>query len=316
VPKTKKNTYAKPRQKRDLTCCGCTKTKKDTDFYSSYNPLHGTGKLPYCKDCIQNMCLDNKGNISIEKLQETLKLIDRPFIEDLWKISVEENSTKPIGIYFKNLGLSQNRKLTWKDSCFIDNSNKNNSLVDGNIIVDETLITSWGQNWQPDEYIRLESFYRSMVDINKPETPQDKDYIKKIARLSLQIDKAIESGDSKTAKSLGDLYSKYMSDAKLRTSDMSEADKAGGIRRFCDIFTEVERDDFIPPWEYYRKINGAKQDIVDKSIMFILNFMLKFNKSEKLSQIPVNTPIIEDDEIDDQAQSSIELEDLEVIEYE
>lgn len=315
MPRLKKNTYAKPQQKVELTCIGCAKTKKSNEFYVSYNPLHGTGKLPYCKNCIQKMCLDNKENISIEKLKDTLKLVDRPFIEELWKISIDENSANPIGTYFKNLGLSQNRKLTWKDSCFITDTPKDDTLVDDSIIVDEKLITAWGQNWEADEYIRLESFYRSMVDINKPDTPQDKDYIKKIARLSVQIDKAIEDGDSKTAKALGDLYSKYMSDAKLRTSDISEADKGGGIRRFCDIYAEVEKDDFIPPWEYYRKINGAKQDIVDKTIMFILNFMLKFNRSEKLSSPPSNTPKIEKDEIDEKAQCAIELNDLIEVEY-
>jgi hypothetical protein len=110
-----------------------------------------------------------------------------------------------------------------------------------------------------------------------------------------------------------------MADAKLRTSDTSDADKSGGIRRFSDIYLEVEKDDFIPPWEYYRKINGAKQDIVDKTIMFILNFMLKFNKSDKLTQIPNNTPKIDLDEIDENAKASLELKDLEdvdVIEYE
>jgi hypothetical protein len=108
-----------------------------------------------------------------------------------------------------------------------------------------------------------------------------------------------------------------MSDARLRTSDMSEADKTGGIRRFGDIFMEVEKDGFIPPWEYYKKINGAKQDIVDKTIMFILNFMLKFNKTEKLSEPPIDTPKIELEEIDEKAKSNIELADLEdVIDYE
>lgn len=309
MPKTNNKKYIKPRQKIELTCCGCAVNKKETDFYISYNPLHATKKLPYCKDCIQKMSLDVNGNISVEKLQKTLKLVDRPFIQELWEVSIEENSNTPIGTYFKNLGLTQNRYLTWKDSIF-ENEDIKRKIENSTVIIDEELITFWGRNWEADEYIRLETFYREMIDMNKPETPQDKDYIKKIAKLSIQIDKAIESGNSTSAKSLGDLYSKYMSDARLRTSDMSEADKAGGIRRFCDIFSEVEKDDFIPPWEYYRKINGAKQDIVDKTIMFILNFMLKFNKSEKLPAPPFGTPRLERDEVDENAISLIELSDL------
>ncbi len=307
MARTKK--YSKPRKQQDLTCIACAKTKKEYNFYTSYNPMHATGRLPYCKDCIQKMCLDINGNISIQKIKETLKLVDRPYIEDLWQVSVEENPSSPVGTYFKNLGLTQNRHLTWKHSVF--EGSEDPRILEDSVIITDELIASWGRNWEPDEYIRLENFYRSMVDINKPETPQDDDYIRKIARLSLQIDKAIESTNYSAAKQLGDLYSKYMSDARLRTSDMSEADKAGGIRRFGDIYAEVEKDDFIPPWEYYRKINGAKQDIVDKTIMFILNFMLKFNKSEKLTTPPSNTPKLESDEIDENAVSLIELSDLE-----
>jgi hypothetical protein len=311
----------KPQPKvQDITCGSCGTLKKQSDYYVSYNPVHTTGRIPYCKSCLKNMVVDSKGNIDIAKVKSTLKLIDRPFLSDIWEISLQDNMDT-FGCYMKNIQMPQYRKLTWDNSKDFNEIKNNNNISNENsdIIVDSKLINFWGQNWQPDEYIRLEKFYRSMIDINKPETPQDEDYIKKIARLSVQIDKAIESGDSKTAKSLGDLYSKYMADAKLRTSDTSDADKSGGIRRFCDIFTEVESDDFIPPWEYYRKVNGAKQDIVDKTIMFILNFMLKFNKTDKLSQPPINTPKIEEDEIDENAKTSLELKDLEdmdVVEYE
>lgn len=300
----------------NITCLACGETKKITDFYASSSVLNaGTGRVQYCKDCCVKLSCDVNGNVSVDNLKNLLEKIDKPYLPDVLQSAYEEtkNSDRnPVNIYFKNLNsLPQYSSLTWRDST-IENLKQNN-ISDTDIIIDERLINFWGKNWEPDEYIRLETFYRSMVDNNKPETPQDKDYIKKIARLSIQIDKAIESGDSKTAKSLGDLYSKYMADAKLRTTDTSEADKSGGIRRFCDIFSEVEKDGFIPPWEHYRKINGAKQDIVDKTIMFILNFMLKFNKTDKLSQPPINTPKLDFDEIDEKATSSIDLKDLEDI---
>ena len=53
------------------------------------------------KECIQQMCLDINGNISIEKLQQTLKLLDRPYIRDLWDISVAENPANPIEYILK-----------------------------------------------------------------------------------------------------------------------------------------------------------------------------------------------------------------------
>lgn len=299
-------------QVTELTCLSCGVTKKSGEFYASSSVFNiGTGRVQFCKECCLKMSCDDKGNLDIEKFKNTLKQIDKPFLPDVLQSAYDEcknSETHALTIYFKNINsLPQYSSLLWKHSIF---ERSNEMDEEDEIVVDSSLINFWGKSWDSDEYLRLEKFYRAMCDINKPETPQDEDYIKKIARLSIQIDKAIESGDSKTAKSLGDLYSKYMADAKLRTTDGTDADKSGGIRRFCDIYTEVEKDGFVPPWEYYRKINGAKQDIVDKVIMFILNFMLKFNKSEKLQQPPNNTPKIEIDEIDEKAQSALELEDL------
>lgn len=308
-----------PQQKKQLTCASCGKAKDGRQYFVSYHAIHNaTGKLPYCKKCLNEMMRDSNGNIIMKKLHDTLKLINRPYVYSLWDLSIDENAENPFGTYMKNLALRQNRDLTWNDSVFEENVRQINNSLNDTVDIDDRdrLVRFWGGSWEDDELFRLEKFYVSMVEINQPETPQDDDYIKKIARLSVQIDKAIESGEATKAKSLGDLYSKYMADAKLRTTDTTDADKSGGIRRFCDVYTEVEKDDFIPPWFYYRKINGAKQDIVDKVIVFILNFMLKFNKQEKLSEPPTNTPKIEDNEIDEAAQSYVEMVDLEVDSYE
>lgn len=312
IAKVGRKTQAKP-QVAEITCLSCGITKKSGEFYASQSVYNaGTGRVQYCRVCCIEMSCDSNGNIDVEKFKETLRKIDKPFLPDVLESAYEEakkndKDTNPLQLYFKNINsLPQYNSLTWKNSAFI----KSNEQSYDEIIVGQELINFWGKNWEPDEYIRLQEFYQSMVDMNSPETPQDIDYIKKISRLSIQIDKAIEEGNSSAAKSLGDLYSKYMGDAKLRTTDGTDADKSGGVRRFCDIFSEVEKDDFIPPWEHYRKINGAKQDIVDKTIMFILNFMLKFNRADKLTKPPIDTPKIENDEIDEKAQAAIELEDL------
>jgi hypothetical protein len=92
--------------------------------------------------------------------------------------------------------------------------------------------------------------------------------------------------------------------------DKTDADKTGGIRSFSTIYAEVEKDGFIPPWEFYRKIKGIKQDIVDKTIMHIENFTLKLNKIEQMTTPPIDTPELEKDEIDE--INNIKINDIEV----
>jgi hypothetical protein len=86
-----------------------------------------------------------------------------------------------------------------------------------------------------------------------------------------------------------------MADSKFRAMDQTDASKTGGLRTFSQIYAEVEKDEFIPPWEEYRKVKGLEQDIVDKTIMHILNYTLKLNKAPQLIEPPEDTPKIEED---------------------
>jgi hypothetical protein len=92
-----------------------------------------------------------------------------------------------------------------------------------------------------------------------------------------------------------------MADSKFRAMDLTDATKTGGIRGFGQIYAEVEKDGFIPPWEDYAKIKGVDQDIIDKTIMYILNYTLKLNKIPQFIEPPEDTPKIKVDDIDDES---------------
>jgi hypothetical protein len=274
-------------------------------------------------NCLKDMSTDSNGNINIDKFKSVLKEIDKPYLHDLIQSAFNESKNTDgdiVGIYFKNINsLPQYKSLGWKNSIFEpqlreeQNYSQENEFSYTNFKITNEMIMRWGNKYVEDEIYELEKFYNDMKTSNTIETAQDIAYLKKLSIISLNMDKALMAGNSGEAKQLGDLFSKYMADSKFRAMDKTDADKSGGIRRFCDIFAEVEKDDFIPPWEKYRKINGAKQDIVDKTIMFILNFMLKFNKSDKLVTPPSDTPKIDNDEIDVNAKSSFELKDFEEV---
>lgn len=281
MPKTKKNTYAKPRLKKQLTCSGCAETKKDTDFYSSYNPLHATGRLPFCKDCIQKMCLDINGNISVEKLKETLSLIDRPFIRGLWEISIQENSENPVGTYFKNLGLSQNRKLTWKDSIFnYEEQSKNNQekvkqedkIIDFENIIDDFAVTKemvikWGNGFQPEQYMMLEDLYQNLFNSYDIDNRSQEEYLKTACLYQLRNIEAIRKGNAQEATKWGGLFDSYMASGKLKPSQLSESDKMGGVTNFATFFQYIEKsNDFIPTFP------DLILDDIDYSIFMLLNY--------------------------------------------
>ena len=118
------------------------------------------------------------------------------------------------------------------------------------IEITDDMIIKWGSSFSREEYLRMESFYNSMVEKNIIETPQDEEYLKKASVISLKIDKALEDNDADTATKLGNLFSKYMADMKQRAVDRKGGDGKDDekeFHNFSSVFADIERDDFIPP---------------------------------------------------------------------
>ncbi len=303
MPKlTKKEKIKSPPVKK--VCDSCKREINSMNFYNTNSVLSVDGKLNICKTCVKSMIDYN----NMETIYKILQLLDVPFIYSYWRSAIESNPEDPWNTYIRmaNSKINEFKKGTWKDSKFQPDSinpvklNMTQTVLNSpHFDVTEEMVLKWGSKHESSEdYYALEQFYNDMKRTNTIETTQDIIYLKKLAVISLKMDKALEDSNYDEAKKLGDLFSKYMADSKFRAMDKTEADKTGGIRNFGSIYAEVEKDGFIPPWEYYRKINGATQDIVDKTIMHIENFTLRLNRVERMTVPPLDTPKLMSEEID------------------
>lgn len=293
MPRKKKNSSASKSQIKKI-CDNCERELNLINFYNTNSVLSTDGKTNICKKCMKSMIDYN----NMETIYKILQSLDIPFIYSYWRSAKEKSPEDPWNVYIRiaNSKMNEFKRGTWKDSRFEPESvNKvkanMDDLVDphSNFKPTSDVIDRWG-NYSNEEYFKLEQFYWDMKEKNKIETPQEETYLKKLALISMKMDIELEEGHYDEAKKLGDLFSKYMADSQFRTIDKSGADKTGGLRNFGQIYTEVEKDDFIPPWEYYKEIKGLDQDIVDKTIMHIENFTLKLNKIETMASPPSDTP--------------------------
>lgn len=284
-----------------ITCQGkCKRTIVfNNNFYQSKSPFFTDGYVPICKKCINEMADYN----DINTIYTIMQSLDIPFFYNRWEEYKKKTPNNPLGNYIRqaNSGLNEFDGAGYKDSIFIKNNNdKKESYtfkdVERDLLDDfkptKDMLIRWGMNYKPEQYIKLENFYRDMKAKNNIETPQEEDYLKKLGVISMKMDEELEKGNYSQAKSLGDLFSKYMADSKFRAMDKTDADKTGGIRTFSAIYAEVESDGFIPPWEQYRKIKNLSQDIVDKAIMHLENFTARLNRVEKMTEPPSDTPKI------------------------
>ncbi|MDP4146635.1 MAG: hypothetical protein Q8936_19525 [Bacillota bacterium] len=279
------------------------------NFYQSNSPMFPNGKVPICKKCLAEM-IDYS---DMNTIYTVFQSMDIPFFINRWNEMREKNPDNVFGNYVRmaNSGLNEFKGARYKDSIFEKSEFRETIEQKDNYSFDEAekdllkdfrptkdMLIRWGTKYSPEQYIKLENFYRDMKIKNTIETPQEEDYLKKLAVISMKMDEELEAGNYSQAKQLGDLFSKYMADSKFRAMDKTEADKTGGIRNFSTIYAEVESDDFIPPWEHYRKIRGLTQDTVDKSIMHMENFTLRLNRAERMTEPPIDTPKITQEDTD------------------
>lgn len=283
-----------------ISCIQCGKSQpKDKNFYNTKNKMYeNIGKIPVCKTCLISM-VDYE---DMETVYSILRQFDIKFDIYYWE-KATESSYETFAKYITMANsLPQFSGMGWNNSIFEKNMSNVTSVGNNESIPNKEedfkpsleLIKKWGK-FEPEDYYKLEDFYTKMMISNKIETPQEETYLKKLAVISLKMDKELEVGNYAQVKQLGDLFSKYMADSKFRAMDQTDASKTGGLRTFSQIYAEVEKDEFIPPWEEYRKIKGLEQDIVDKTIMYILNYTLKLNKMPQLIHPPEDTPDIEVD---------------------
>lgn len=291
-----------------MKCMKCSSDKnKQSGFYNSRSDMYKSlGKVPICKTCLKSMIEYD----DMDTVYSVLQQIDVKFDHVYWDKALEsKNETFAKYMTMVN-SLRQFEGTGYKNSIFkqsvgTDDSKDKSNYYEDDIDDDDSfkvsvdIIKKWGRNFQNEDYFKLEDFYNKMMISNKIESPQDETYLKKLSVISLKMDKELEEGNYSQVKQLGDLFSKYMADSKFRAMDQTDASKTGGLRTFSQIYAEVEKDGYIPPWEEYRKVKGLKQDLIDKTIMYILNYTLKLNKVSQLTSPPSDTPKINEEDFDE-----------------
>lgn len=286
----KNTTIPKPQIGRDhIQCQRCGKLKVNKSFYASNSK--SVPKYPVCKTCLADII--DIGDI--QTVYDVLQDMDVIFVRDIWKDKKDNHPTTAFGHYLRQVStLKQYSGKRWSDSDFEQDEEDYDFDVDFSFDISREVRMRWGKQKNSHSYYHLEEFYHNMKRDNKVETAQEEAYLIKIAKLNLEIDVAFEAHDWDTAKKLGDLFSKYMADSEFRASDKTDADKSGGVRTWSQAYAEMEREDFIPPWEsHFAKIFKVGQDIIDKTIMYILNAYFKNKNIPTMEEPPMDTPKVD-----------------------
>lgn len=244
-------------------CLKCLKEKNiQTAFFNSYNDWHSDGKMPYCKQCLENE-LDENNPASVKNI---MRAIDKPYKPDFWDKAMQDDK-KTLGIYLKNINFNHQYE-TYEDSVEPSKGKKENesSIVKtvGDVFVEEDKVYSkvWLGYYYPSEIEYLQEYLSGLNRDFRILTKSHQDYAKKIAKASLHMDKCFQDmqndkkGSEKRYKEAKEVF-----DTLSKSAQFSE-DKRGAndvsLGSFSQITEMVENNTYV-----YEHKNDLDKDQYD-----------------------------------------------------
>lgn len=293
-----------------IICTSCGKEKKATSpgnrFYQSQSTLYKYYKhIPICKDCIGEIFDSYKSKYKDDKLTmyHLCRLLDLPYSETDYSGAIqnsEKTGWKLYQSYFKQI--NSFRDLNNIADCFegsemlsVQNDSEDDIHIhEEDVELDAFEVTPemkyrWGENYSNIEVRDLEKFYGDMHRTHTIVTPQHEKALIMICKLQLKMDKSLEADDMGGFSKMHGEYQKLLTSSGLRPIDKVGGAEASGIKSFGQIFEEVEKDGFIKPESI-----KENQDIVDKTIQYIMNYTKKLLNKQVLTEPPVDTPRVDD----------------------
>lgn len=289
-----------------LACPPDNNKRRLNEFYTSKNPLHQDGKLPWCKSCIKKYSLSNTGEIDEDKFKSVLRQIDRPYYKDVLQSAinqykkehsyVEDEDVKYhgediIGLYFKNLNtLRQVANKSYGDSekeGFVrkqgvqaaklnigkdikQNQEDKHFSDESDFELTDEIIQLFGEGYTKSEYRKMYKKYEKLKLNYSLQTNLHQEALATYVRFKVKEEDATARGDVDEAKKWYDAAQNAAANGKLTPKQLSEADLQGGINSFSEIFKAVEQAvDVIPilPRFKYRP-----NDALDFNIWCYINY--------------------------------------------
>jgi ribosomal protein S20 len=245
----------------------CPKCGKTGELMFSNNPLSGD---TICFDCI-NANLDYK---NLEHADFFCRTYNLPFKPDIWmemakteKWDVFKTYTSAILLEQEdrvNLYYSSSTRDVWAkanrewERCrsFAELLRRLEPIKESYI---ECGYIKWGEQYTFEELIKLDSIYSRTLKSNNITNPMQKEAVKTLCKLQIEMDEAIRAKDPKAIKDFSSAYSTFAKQADLET--MINQTKTDDITTVAELYDYMEKSGF--KFKFY---DGFDRDEVDRAI--------------------------------------------------
>ena len=235
-----------------IKCKNCNRIKAVDKFLTCQSGQNKTGYTYLCKDCCAMLSLNTEGFFDKQKVYDLLKVLDKPFINDLYeKVDTMLNSTKTRAIEEKSkisvyLNLVNSTKNGYRTAGFDHSEEIRVCLIEEPEEAENTDknedLDLWGNGWSKEERKQLNGMFEDYQNNYPLRTAMHKMALIKICKLQLRYDNAIAQNDTTAAKYWGDLLSKAQNEAKFNPNQLSAADLSDGMTCWSQVSQAVERE--------------------------------------------------------------------------
>ena len=207
------------------SCCGREQSEREF-LYSSSKLYSNTSKIPLCKGCLNKrfkMLHSQYGGNVKQALQHFCYNFDLYYDEDILNSMMNEKVNTFAVEYIKKINRSRtNRDRTSLDNLLYfvgENSDKSEitpvSYVNEDdkteFTVTKEILRRWGRNkFSPEELEMLEYKYEELISEYPSEKYQEREIIKDICQIEIQLDRLYKSNDQSNYAKLLDQKSKKM----------------------------------------------------------------------------------------------------------
>ena len=303
-------------------CLGCKRKLALYKYFSSKNPLTSSnGKMNICKECITKLVTNPDGTVNLDKFQDTLRRLDKPFVPEIFENAVKDierkrssgvgaDNTTFIGTYFRILGtMPQYRNYTALDSSVVEANklalaqqtmneakevyedaqakkrdkyyNPDETNVDVPMLVTEELRDLFGEGLTYTEYRLMKKKYDKILENYTLKTSMHEEFLIDFVKFKVKEEMALSEGDIEAVKKWSALATTAADNAKLTPKQLTAADLQGGVNTFGEIFEAVESAKDVIP--ILPRFKQRPNDMVDFIIWNFVNYERDLNGMPKVS---------------------------------
>lgn len=287
--------------------CGlCSKAKLLEEFVpTGENCLfQKDGLSTICYDCL----IEKVDFNDLDSVNKMCQFLDVPFLTDDWIKIVKKNNNKKYILqeYIKTYRVGEFAKSNWKQySLMWDKAMETDSVLSKLPTLSADLFIylrkKWGSydDFGVEDYLKMESYEKNTLNYYNFRDEARRDMIRKLALVSVLIDKKLAAGDTREVSTLISSYQSLMKESGIQNAVQNDTET---IESLSELIAFLEEHGWLMDYKV-----TENRDIVDATIRNFQQYVqaLVSGSGEEITQM-YNAKLIEENSGTDINEEDIE----------